>query len=126
MIYLPCKKVALLVVFLPKMISICPFLSQTPVNVNVEESDLLKDVRYRRHRQELMYRIAHINKDKTKLLFQTVGPPYYVDMKTQEGLRRYYPQLMEVGVFKILLLKKQRRWCVFMRMFMSPVKTRLS
>ena len=70
------------------------FFSQTPVNVNIEESDLLKDVRYRRHRQELMFRIAHVNKEKTKLLFQALGPPYYVDTKTQEGLRRYYPHVM--------------------------------
>lgn len=68
---------------------------ETPVNVNIEESDLLKDVRYRRHRQELMFRIAHVNKEKTKLLFQALGPPYYVDTKTQEGLRRYYPHVMK-------------------------------
>ncbi len=71
---------------------------QTPVNVNLEESDILKDVKYRRHRQELMYRIAHINKDKTKLLFQVIGQPHYSDMKDEDGIRRYYPEITHVCI----------------------------
>ncbi|XP_028398121.1 uncharacterized protein LOC114521779 isoform X2 [Dendronephthya gigantea] len=68
---------------------------EAPVNVNLEESDILKDVKYRRHRQELMYRIAHLNKDKTKLLFQVIGPPHYSEAKDEDGIRRYYPEIIQ-------------------------------
>ena len=61
--------------------------------MNLEESDILKDVKYRRHRQELMYRIAHINRDKTKLLFQVIGQPHYTEVKDEDGIRRYYPEV---------------------------------
>lgn len=71
---------------------------QKPVNVNVEESDILKDVKYRRHRQELMYQIAHINKDKTKLLLQGTGQPRYTEAKDDDGIRRYYPEITHVGI----------------------------
>ena len=66
------------------------------MNINVEESDILKDVRFRRHRQELMYRIAHINKDKTRLLFQVIGQPHYSEENDEDGIRKYYPEVTEV------------------------------
>lgn len=53
---------------------------------------MLKDVRYRRHRQDLMYRIAHVNKDKTKLLLQVTAEPHYAKNIDDDGIRRYYPE----------------------------------
>jgi len=40
----------------------------------VSESQLIQDIRFTRHRLELMFRVAHMNRDKTKLLVKTMDP----------------------------------------------------
>ncbi|KAL9960173.1 hypothetical protein ACROYT_G033589 [Oculina patagonica] len=40
----------------------------------VSESQLIQDIKFTRHRLELMFRVAHMNRDKTKLLVKTVDP----------------------------------------------------
>ncbi|XP_046840767.1 uncharacterized protein LOC124434880 isoform X2 [Xenia sp. Carnegie-2017] len=65
---------------------------EAPEITSLEESEMLKDVRYRRHRQDLMYRIAHVNKDKTKLLLQVTAEPHYTKNIDDDGIRRYYPE----------------------------------
>ena len=40
----------------------------------VSESQLIQDIKFTRHRLELMFRVAHMNRDKTKLLVKTMDP----------------------------------------------------
>lgn len=39
---------------------------------HVSESQLIQDIKFTRHRLELMFRVAHMNRDKTKLLVKTM------------------------------------------------------
>ena len=38
------------------------------------ESQLIQDIKFTRHRLELMFRVAHMNRDKTKLLVKSIEP----------------------------------------------------
>lgn len=38
------------------------------------ESQLSQDIKFTRHRLELMFRVAHMNRDKTKLLVKSIEP----------------------------------------------------
>ena len=40
----------------------------------VSDSQLIQDIKFTRHRLELMFRVAHMNRDKTKLLVKTMDP----------------------------------------------------
>ena len=40
----------------------------------VSESQLIQDIKFTRHRLELMFKVAHMNRDKTKLLVKTMDP----------------------------------------------------
>lgn len=40
----------------------------------MSESHLIQDIYYARHRLDLMFRVAHINRDKTRLLFRNLEP----------------------------------------------------
>lgn len=35
---------------------------------------MIQDIKFTRHRLELMFRVAHMNRDKTKLLVKTMDP----------------------------------------------------
>ena len=66
-------------------------LRQIPLVDQLSESQLLGDVRFMRHRLDLMHRVAHMNKDKTKMLLHNIDPPDFNDTKGKDGLRRYIP-----------------------------------
>ena len=56
------------------MTSFSVFLcTQLPPDDQLSESHLLQDVYFTRHRLDLMFRIAHMNRDKTRLLFRSMG-----------------------------------------------------
>ncbi|XP_031573172.1 uncharacterized protein LOC116307161 [Actinia tenebrosa] len=66
--------------------SFCKNGDQIPES-KISESHLIKDINFSRHRLDLMFRVAHMNKDKTRLLFNhmesadpkegSVRPPRY-------------------------------------------------
>lgn len=57
----------------------------------VSESQLIQDIKFTRHRLELMFRVAHMNRDKTKLLVKTMDPGEPCD-GTVSRPPRYNPQ----------------------------------
>ena len=77
-LYLNCSKVPLKTddvgcYYILLMILYLPFLKVFEED-RVSESQLIQDIKFTRHRLELMFRVAHMNRDKTKLLVKTIDP----------------------------------------------------
>ncbi|KAK3712747.1 hypothetical protein QZH41_013201, partial [Actinostola sp. cb2023] len=51
--------------------SFCRVAEEIPEE-KLSESNLIKDINFARHRLDLMFRVAHMNKDKTRLLFKNM------------------------------------------------------
>ncbi|XP_032221329.2 reticulocyte-binding protein homolog 2a [Nematostella vectensis] len=74
----------------------------------LSESHLIKDIHFALHRLDLMYRVAHMNKDKTRLLFKnmesadanegTVRPPRYNPNQIQP--RKALPAVLSLSDFE--------------------------
>lgn len=77
------------------------------------ESQLSQDIKFTRHRLELMFRVAHMNRDKTKLLVKSIEPK-----EPSEGTMirppRYNPrQILDKTKVRVFLkcLKRKYNQC---------------
>ena len=66
----------------------------------VSESQLIQDIKFTRHRLELMFRVAHMNRDKTKLLVKTMDPGEPSEGTVSRPPRYNPQQILEIPVVR--------------------------
>lgn len=66
----------------------------------VSESQLIQDIRFTRHRLELMFKVAHMNRDKTKLLVKTMDPGDPSEGTVSRPTRYNPQQILEIPMVR--------------------------
>jgi len=87
----------------------------------VSESQLIQDIKFTRHRLELMFRVAHMNRDKTKLLVKTMDPG-----DPSEGTVSRPPRYNPQQILEIPMVSESKSNVNFERAVREADKTELS